>query len=227
MIPALAVALLLAQASSPAAQSAPRTVRASGEGHVSVAPDVARVVLGVDAQDQSLARANANATTRMAKVRAALEKAGVGAKDVRTVRYAVEVQRSFEKPNAGVVIGYRVVNQVLVTVRDLPRLGGLLDQVVAAGANDVGALSMEKEDVSAERGRALERAVSDARARASVLAKAAGASLGEALQVNEGGPMPIVPMSGVMSARAAASEVPVSTGELEIVATVDVTFAIR
>src|SRR5438128_2406350 len=90
------------------------------------------------------------------------------------------------KSTTGVVIGYRVVNQVLVTVRDLRRLGGLLDQVVAAGANDVGGLSLEKEDISAERGRALERAMSDARARASVLAQAAGGSLGEALQVHEG-----------------------------------------
>jgi uncharacterized protein YggE len=228
MMHALAAALFLAQASPPAAQSAPRTVHASGEGRISVAPDIARVVIGVDAQDQSLARANADATTRMGKVMAALEKAGIATKDVRTIRYAVDVQRSFEKENAGAVVGYRVTNQVLVTVRDLRRLGGFLDQVVAAGANDVGALSLAKEDISAERARALERAMSDARARASVLAKAAGASLGEALQVNEGGAMPI-PLNGLMSVRtaSAAADVPLSAGELEIVATVDVTFAMR
>ncbi|TMA88027.1 MAG: DUF541 domain-containing protein [Deltaproteobacteria bacterium] len=227
MISAFAAALLLAQASPLPAQNPLRTVHASGEGRISVAPDIARVTIGVDAQDQSLARANADATTRMGKVMSTLEKAGVAAKDVRTIRYAVDVQRSFEKSTTGVVIGYRVVNQVLVTVRDLRRLGGLLDQVVAAGANDVEGLSLEKEDISAERGRALERAMSDARGRASVLAKAAGASLGEALQVNEGGPMPIRPI-GVMNVRTASvSEVPVSPGELEIFATVDVAFAIR
>ena len=227
MISAFAAALLLAQASPLPAQNPLRTVHASGEGRISVAPDIARVTIGVDAQDQSLARANADATTRMGKVMSTLEKAGVAAKDVRTIRYAVDVQRSFEKSTTGVVTGYRVVNQVLVTVRDLRRLSGLLDQVVAAGANDVGGLSLEKEDISAERGRALERAMFDARARASVLAKAAGASLGEALQVNEGGPMPIRPI-GVMNVRTASvSEVPVSPGELEIFATVDVAFAIR
>ncbi|TMB15530.1 MAG: DUF541 domain-containing protein [Deltaproteobacteria bacterium] len=226
MIPTLVAALLFAQPSPPA-QTPPRTVHASGEGRISVAPDIARVTIGVEAQDQSLARANADATTRMGKAMSTLEKAGVAAKDVRTIRYAVDVQRSFEKSTTGVVIGYRVVNQVLVTIRDLRRLGGLLDQVVAAGANDVEGLSLEKEDISAERGRALERAMSDARGRASVLAKAAGASLGEALQVNEGGPMPIRPI-GVMNVRTASvSEVPVSPGELEIFATVDVAFAIR
>src|SRR3981189_1632649 len=220
MIPALAAALLLAQAPPPAAPNPPRTVHASGGGRISVAPDVARVAIGVDMQDQSLARANADATARMAKVTATLEKAGIAAKDGRTNPCSVEVQRSFEKSSAGVVIGYRVTNQVLVTVRDLRRLGGLLDQVVAAGANDVGPLSLEKDDTSADRARALEWAMSDARARASVLAKAAGASLGEALQVTEGGRGPIVPLPMYARAGPAGSGVPLSTGELEIVATV-------
>jgi len=225
MIPALAAFLLLAQVSPLPAATVPRTVHAAGQGRVTATPDVARIVLGVEAQDPSLSRANADATTRMKKVLAALEKAGVAAKDIRTLRYAVDVQRSFEKPNAGVVIGYRVVNQVLVTLRELPRLGALLDQVVAAGANDVGSLSLEKDDISAERARALERAMADARERASVLAKAAGASLGEVLQVSEGGRGPVVPLGAM--ARMASSEVPVAGGELEIVATVEVTFAIR
>jgi len=224
MIPALV--LLLAQASSPA-QTAPRTVRASGEGHILATPDVARVILGVEAQDQSLSRANADATARMKKVLATVEKAGIAAKDVRTVRYAVDVQRSYEKSSPGIVVGYRVLNQVLVTLRDLSRLGGILDQVVAAGANDIGGLSMEKDDTSAERAAALERAMFDARARASVLAKAAGASLGEALQVSEGGRASILPISMTTVRASSAAAVPVSAGELEIVATVDVTFAIK
>jgi len=229
MVPVLAAVVLLAQAPPLPTPNAPRTVHASGEGRATASPDLGRVVVGVDAQDPSLARANADATTRMGKVMAALEKAGVSAKDIRTVRYAVDVQRSFEKSSVGKIIGYRVVNQVLVTVRDISRFGSLLEQVVSAGANDVGPLSLEKDDTSAERARALERAMSDARGKASVLAKAAGASLGEVLFVYEGGRGPIVPLDKNFYARtaAAAPEVPVSGGELEIVATVDVTFAIR
>ena len=227
MSPALSVALLLAQATQFPALSAARTVHASGEGRVLAAPDVARVTVGVQAQEPTVSRANADATARMKKVLAALEKAGVATKDIRTVRYNVDVQRSFQGPNAGTVIGYSVVNQVQVTVRELPRLGAVLEQVVAAGANDVGGISLEKEDTSAERARALERAMADARAKATVLAKAAGATLGEAVVVSEGGRGPIVPMGPMMRTAAAAAEVPVSSGELEIVAAVDVTFALR
>ena len=225
---ALAV-MLLAQPVQAPAGNLPRVVQASGEGRVTTAPDIARVVIGVDAQDQSLSRANADATNRMNRVKTALEKAGIAAKDVRTVRYAIDVQRSYEKPNPGAVIGYRVVNQVLVTVREIARVGPLLDQVVAAGANDIGALSLEKEDISADRARALEKAVADARARATVLAKAAGASLGDVLQVSEGGgPGPVTPMAVNASIRAAHSApVPISSGDLEIVTGVEVVFAIR
>src|SRR5262249_59796345 len=116
-----------------AAVSGAGTVHASGEGRVSAAPDVARLIVGVQVQDPAVARANADATARMKKVLAALEKTGVAAKDIRTVRYNVDVQRSYQGPNAGAVIGYSVVNQVQVTVRELPRLGTVLEQAVAAG----------------------------------------------------------------------------------------------
>jgi uncharacterized protein YggE len=223
---ALAAVMLLAQA-SPLVPS--RTIHASGEGHAYAVPDIARLVLGVEAQDpQSLGRANTEATNRMKKVLATLEKSGVAAKDIRTIRYSVDVLRSYTQPNQGAVIGYRVVNQVLVTLRDLSRLGALLDEVVVSGANEITSLSMEKEDIAVDRARALEIAVSDARTRASVLAKAAGATLGEVVEVNEGFRSPIVP-TPVFAQRmsAGSNSVPVNAGELDIAATVQVTFAIR
>jgi uncharacterized protein YggE len=162
----------------------------------------------------------------MKRILAAIEKGGVAAKDVRTVRHDVEVQRSFERGAAGTVTGYVVTSQVAVTVRDLSRLGALLDQVVAAGSNAIEGLSFEKDDDSAERARALEAAVADARAKAAVLAKAAGATLGEIVEITESaaGPVPLA-ASGLVAARAAA--VPIATGQLEVVATVALTVALR
>ena len=229
---ALAAALATAQATVPApaavAPVPPRSIHVSGEGRAFAAPDVARVTIGVQARDAaSLARASAEATARMKKVLAALEKGGVASKDVRTVRYDVEVQRSYEKPNAGAITAYVVSNQVAVTVRELAKLGALLDQVVAAGSNAIDGLAFEKEDTSAERARALEAAVADARAKAAVLAKAAGVTLGEVLLVAESSPGAI-PFAdkGVVAMRAGGA-VPIATGQLEIVATVDLTQAIR
>jgi uncharacterized protein YggE len=218
----LAAALLLAQPAAPP----PRTLHVSGEGRVFAAPDVARVTVGVDVEHASLARATADAAARMKGVLAALQKAGVASKDVRTVRYHVEVRRKLEKlSGTSEPSGYRVTNQAQVTVRDLGKVGSILDQVVAAGANEVEGLWFAKEDTSQELARALESAVRDARGKAEVLAKAAGATLGEVVQLTEGGRGP-VPVHGVMALRT-ASEVPVAEGQLEIDASVEVTFGLR
>lgn len=226
---ALAAAVATSQLPAPSAPpSTPlRAIHVSGEGRAYAIPDVARVTIGVQARDPaSVARASADASARMKRVLAALEKGGVAAKDVRTVRHDVEVQRSYDRGTAGTVTGYLVSSQVAVTVRDLSRLGALLDQVVAAGSNAIEGLSFERGDDSAERARALEAAVADARAKAAVLAKAAGATLGEVLAVDEGGGRPIPFREGLAAARADRA-VPVATGQLEIVATVDLTVAIR
>lgn len=226
---ALAAAVATSQLPAPSAPpSTPlRAIHVSGEGRAYAIPDVARVTIGVQARDPaSVARASADASARMKRVLAALEKSGVAAKDVRTVRHDVEVQRSYDRGTAGTVTGYLVSSQVAVTVRDLSRLGALLDQVVAAGSNAIEGLSFERGDDSAERARALEAAVADARAKAAVLAKAAGATLGEVLAVDEGGGRPIPFREGLAAARADRA-VPVATGQLEIVATVDLTVAIR
>lgn len=229
-VPLATLAAVLA-AQTPAAPAPPpappRTIQVSGEGRAYAAPDVARVTIGVQARDAaSVAKASAEATARMRKVLAALEKGGVAAKDVRTVRHDVEIQRSYEKPNPGAVTGYVVTNQAAVTVRDLARLGALLDQVVAAGSNGIEGLVLEKDDTSGERARALEAAVADARAKAAVLARAAGVGLGDVLLVAEsaGGPVPM--REGLLAVRSAGAA-PIAAGQLEIVGRVDVTVAIR
>jgi uncharacterized protein YggE len=229
---ALAAALALAQVPPPQPQPAspPRTIHVSGEGRAFASPDVARVTIGVEAQDKaSLARAAGEAAARMKKVLSALEKGGVAPKDVRTVRHDVEVQRSYDRSSgvpAGAITGYKVETQVSVTVRDIGKLGALLDQVVAAGSNSIVGLVLQKDDTSVEEARALEAAVADARAKAAVLAKAAGVTLGEVLQLGEGGRVPVPVMDGFVATRA-SREVPIATGQLEIAATVDVTYGIR
>ena len=115
MAPLAPLALVAALAAAepptppPAASAPPRAIHVSGEGRATAAPDVARVTVGVQARDPaSLAKASAEATARMKRVLAALEKGGVAPKDVRTVRYDVEVQRSYDKSSAGAVTGYLV-----------------------------------------------------------------------------------------------------------------------
>jgi hypothetical protein len=206
----------------------PRTVAVSGEGRVAVAPDAASFSVGVDALGQSVEAATAEATARMRAVLDALARGGVATKDVRTTRYDVAIERPWTKGKPGPVTGYRVSTSAEVKVRDLAKLGAVLERVTAAGSNQVGALRMERLDPKPAQLEALALAYASAREKARALAVAAGAELGEPLQVTEGGAAPRpMPMMMARAATADAAPVPVAEGELEYAARVEVVFALR
>lgn len=235
---ALACALLalprapLAQATPapvPPPAHAPRTLHVTGEGHVNVTPDVAVLVAGVETTGPDLGRVTRDAAARMKKVLATLSEAGVQEKDVQTTEHDVQVERPWQSGKPGPITGYTVSDQVRITVRDLAKLGAAIDRMTAAGANTLRALSFQKDDPAPERARALAAAYGVARAKAEALAKAAGVTLGDVLQLGEATQAPPFPVRPMMAmARASASaETPVAAGEVEISATVDVLYAIR
>lgn len=225
---ALAVAARPAAAAEASAPPSPRLVRVSGEGRVLVRPDVAIVLVGAEATGKDLPKAVADASARMRRIQAALAQAGIAERDVRTTRHDVQVQRDYKDGGAGEITGYAVSDEVRVVVRELAKLGTVLERVVAAGSNALRGLSFERDDPGPERREALARAVADARAKAEVLAKAAGVVLGDVVEIAESGARPIVPLQRGMAGMAMRAEAaPVSPGELEITAGVDVAWTIR
>lgn len=203
-----------------------RTVGVQGSGMASAVPDIAQVTLGVttaDATAQRAIAANGGAVTRIFDY---LKGAGVADTDIQTAGLSVGPRfrdRRTGEPQAPEITGYVVRNQVRVTVRDLTALGAVLDGVIVAGANEVAGISFdvaERERLSQE---ALADAVKNARARAQVLAEAAGVTLGPVIEITEGGggaPRP-------MLARAEASGLPVAPGSLSVGSNVSVLFEIR
>jgi len=227
-VPAAPVPIASSGPSGQAAPRPPRTIHVSGEGRVSVAPDVALFSVGVDALGKTVSAATAEANAKMRAVLDALAKAGVASKDVRTTRYDVSIDRPWKDGKPGPITGYRVSTAAEAKVRDLGRLGAILDQVTSAGSNALGALRMDRDDPSPERLKALAAAYASARAKAEALARAAGVELGEVLAMSEGSapvprPLPMV----MMRAASADGEVPVAEGEQSFGAQVEVTFAIR
>jgi len=203
-----------------------RTIRVTGEGRVSTQPDIAVVSIGVEALASNVSAATADASQRMRAVLDALGKEGVPAKDVRTSQYSVSEERSWKDGKPGPVTGYRVSNTAEVRVRDLAVLGPVLEHVTRAGANIVGALQLEREDPLPEQLQALRAAYAAARAKAQVLAKAAGAELGEVLSVHESSGQGPRPMRRAVMAEV-ASNVPIAEGELSYTAQVEAVFAFR
>jgi uncharacterized protein len=205
----------------------PRLLRVTGEGRASAAPDVAVASFGVETSARVLADASQETDSRMRRILEALKAAGVALKDVQTTRYDVGIERRPDpKGGEGQVSGYRVATEVRATVRQLARVGSIIDAVVKAGSNQVHSLAFLKDDPTPERNRALAAAVASARAKAEEMAKAAGVQLGEVREVIEGGaaPLPRMPRVAMMAATTGA---PVEAGELEYTAQVEVTFSIR
>jgi uncharacterized protein YggE len=225
LAPACAGAQLPPPSPPPAAIPAQRTLRVTGEGEVSVRPDVAVVHAGVEADGRELAAVTAQVNAQMRKVLGALAQAGIADKDVLTTRHDVQVNRPWRDGVQGPVSGYTVAQEVRITVRDPAKLGAVLDRVVAAGANALRALSFEKEDPVPERAAALAAAVRAARVKAEAVAKAAGVQLGEVLAVAETGA--VQPFPNVRMAMAKDGGAAPAAGDIRISAAVEVVFGVR
>ncbi len=225
---ALALPLSPRAEAPPAPALGPRTLHVTGDGRVTVTPDVAVLSAGVETTQPDLSRATREVAARMKRVLAALAEAGVAEKDVQTTQHEVQVERPWQNGKPGPITGYTVTDEVRITVRDLSRLGAAIDRLTAAGANALHSLSFQKDDPGPERARALVAAYAVARAKAEALAHAAGVTLGEVLQLGESTQAPPMPVRPLMAMRAeAAAATPIAAGEVEITANVDVTYALR
>lgn len=232
MICAGATGLLLAAAAPPAlAQPAgaeaeamfrTTTLSLSAEGEAKVAPDLARISLGVTNQAATAAEAVRANAAQMSRVVAALRNAGVGERDIRTAQLSINPQYAYEQGSPPRLTGYQATNQVTVTARDLGKLGAILDAAVAAGANAAGGASFDLADRRPVEDEARLAAVKALQAKAELYARATGYRIVRLVSLGEGaaygGPPPPVPM-----ARSLAEGVPVtpvSPGEMTIQETV-------
>jgi uncharacterized protein len=225
------------QLNAPAAQTggtAVRTITVVGTGKASGAPDVAHFTVGVEAMGPSLQQVVDDNKTKMAALLAALKAQGIADKDIRTTSYNVFVENP--QPPQPMVEGgkggtgqliYHVTNQVDVTVRDVAKLGDVLDKAVAAGANNVYGVNFSVSDPTKLQGVARANAIADAKARAQDLAGLTGVTLGDVISVSEviGSPGPV--FAAAVEARSLAAPVPIQPGELEVSMSVQVTYAIK
>lgn len=202
-------------------------ITVTGEGVIAVKPDIARVTLGVDVTNQSASAAQQDAAAKMDSVIAELKKQGIQEKDIQTVRF--ELAPEYDRPNQTAVLrGYRVTNLVAVTVRDINKVGGLLDSVVASGATRLHGISFSVSDPAAAGAQGREQAVKSARGKAEQLAKLAGVTLGPAVAIEESVSAPEAPIEMVQRDVAmAAPATPVSPGTQEVRTIVRVTYSIK
>lgn len=190
----------------------PARIIVGGEGVVLAAPDYAHITIGATTNGATAAAASdANART-MAAVGTALRNAGIAPADLQTAHFSVQpVYASATSSSAPKLSGFAVTNQFGVTVRQIERVGDVLDRAIAAGANDVGSIQFLHADLSKTLDAARTAALADARRKAELYAHAAGLTLGAVSWVIE--EQNNAPQPRVFAARMAAAPVPIAAGE--------------
>jgi uncharacterized protein len=230
----LAATTQIAFAQQPDGKRDPRVLTVMGTGTIMKQPDRAVVIVAVESRAttaQTAAQANAR---KMEAVYAALRGLQIMPPKVQTISY--ELQPQYSQPTERTqgeyvprIIGYVAMNMVRVELDSVPRVGNVIDAVIAAGANRIANLSFELRDPESVRLEALKIAVQKARAEAEIIAAAAGQRLGSPLSINSSsnwGPQPMYRTRNVemqMSAPAAAPT-PVEAGNLSVMATVNINY---
>ncbi len=206
-----------------------RTITVTGTGKVTLTPDIAYISIGVHTEHKDARMAVSTNNTQSANLIAALKKAGVDARDIRTTNFSIYPRQNYDDSGQITGITYIVDNTVYVTVRNLDSIGALLNAAVEAGANSIGGIQFDVADRTAAYQEALKAAVGDARAQADVLAGAAGVSVGEVQQINAsvGYAQPPAPMARGGAEMALAADVPISAGQMEVTVTVNVVYGIK
>ena len=234
IILAAAAAVAFAQpATVPPREPAPlETVSVTGTGRVTLVPDRFSFNVGVQTSAPTVDAAVNENNERVARVVAALKAAGAKPEEIQTFGFSIYPQQDFTQGQLPRLLGYQVNNSVTVRKKELASASKLLQVAISAGVNTASGLNFEVSDPTRGRDQGMKAAFDDARAKASLLAAAAGRTLGRTLNITEGAeaaPPPPRPMVRAMAAKAemAVSEVPVEAGTQELSFTVSVIFELK
>lgn len=204
----------------------------SGQGDAQVAPDLAIVSLGVSETRKTAREALDVASSAMSAVIDALKKQGIAPRDLQTSGLSIQAQYSYPQnedgtPEPPVLTGYAVSNTLVVRIRDLAKVGAIIDQAVTLGVNQAGDIRFTNDDPAKAIKEARVEAVKDAVEKAGTLADAAGVKIGRILEVTESSiPEDPRPLMSARMAKEAADAVPVEAGENSYSVNVNVIFAI-
>jgi len=203
-----------------------RTVTVNGSGRASVSPDVVRLDLRVGHDADDVAAALAGATEGIRKVGAVVRDRGVADADIRTLDAGVNQRWD----NTGTAVGFQAQQRLAVTVRRLESVGEILEAAASAVGNAllVDQVRLDVSDRSDGLRRARDAAFADARDKAEQYAVLSGAQLGAVLGVAEAGAIPVQRREmKLMAASMDAGGMPVEGGDLDLGASVTVTWELR
>jgi len=216
------------------------SISVEGTGVVKITPDIAYVNIGVQSKSENVKQALDKNNALAAAISSTLEELGIAKEDIQTSSFNVYPMQDYGptgmgyENESGIMMPstyYQVDNIILVTVRDLSKLGQILDNTVQAGANSINSINFDVQNKEEAMSEAREIAIQNARELAEATAASAGVELGDILNVSTysaGYPAPYFDGKGGGSyASAAYNEVPVSAGQLSISISANITYELK
>lgn len=216
------------------------TISVEGKGEVFQMPDIATFSFTVSQRSQTVKKAQDTVTEKMNKILGALKKMGIEGKDITTGSYNLYPEYEYQQitcfaypcpESKKILLGYTVNHNVSIKIRDLDKVGSVLNELGGLGATDVSGVSfsIDKEDeVKAE---ARDLAIENAKEKAEDLADKLGVNLVRVISYYEYGSPVYANVSRAKSegyGMGGSSPVPeIPTGESKLVSTVNITYEIR
>lgn len=206
-----------------------REITVTGEGTVSVPPDVAKITIGVQTGNLPTAQAALNGLNdSFSNVLDAVGKVGIKKEDVKTSNFSLNPSYDYVDGRQ-VPRGFVASEYVVVTIKDLSKVGDVIAAATNTGANQIGGVQFTVEDDAAVRAQAEEKAITQAKENGARIAKALGANLGDVKTYNasssDSTPVPLRESLAVGGGDASAPQVPAGTNDISV--TVTVTFQLK
>ncbi|MHB8283583.1 MAG: SIMPL domain-containing protein [Caulobacteraceae bacterium] len=208
--------LVLAQDSGGAAEFHATTLNLSAQGQVQATPDLAVIRLGVQTEGATAALALARNRAQMGATVDAPKGQGVPDRDIQTSGLSLDSQYQDDGKSPHRLIGYQVSNTVTVRLHELPKIGAVVDALVAAGANHVDGISFALSDPQTAEDQARGLAIKALQAKADLYAKAMGFRISRLVRLSENGGYSPNSVSEVVVTAVRFRRTPVEPGELTV-----------
>lgn len=208
------------------------TISVTGVGIINAAPDMATINLTVLREAETAKSALSDNNSAMNDILDAMKEFGIEDKDLQTSNFSIHPRYIYPNNNNQIksprIVAYRVSNSLAIRIRDLARVGEILDKSVTLGVNEGGNISFGNSDPKPLQMQARAEAMKSAIEKANVLTQAAGIEIGSIRQISEQSfnpsPQPMLRGQVAKMAMAESDAVPIASGENTYRITVNVTF---
>lgn len=205
----------------------------SGEGKVYVAPDIAKITVGIEETGNSLSVVQKSVNTKTQSLTNAIKSLGIDEKDIKTTSYDLYPQYDYETSSFNRITGYQVSVTYQIKIRDIDKINEVIASATSAGANMEGSIGFElNDDTKKEKlQEARKQAVAEAKEKAEGLAKAAGITLGKIVNISESQPEGLIrPMyaAGKDISLEVSPELPaIEAGQTEVSVVISLSYEVR